>query len=116
MAANGVDNVVTARLSAEELADALDGGREYTRLKDIDLSSYDLSTILVDPPRAGMGEDVSKFCTRFERIIYISCNPETLARDCEILRETHEIKRFAVFDQFPYTPHLESGALLVRKA
>lgn len=116
MAVNGVDNVVTARLSAEELADALDGGREYTRLKDIDLSSYDLSTILVDPPRAGMGEDVSKFCTRFERIIYISCNPETLAQDCKILRETHDIKRFAVFDQFPYTPHLESGALLVRKA
>ena len=116
MAANGIDNVVTARLSAEELCDALDGGREYTRLKDIDLTTYDLSTVLVDPPRAGMGDEVSKFCARFDRIIYISCNPETLARDCKILGETHEIKRFAVFDQFPYTPHLESGALLVKRA
>ena len=115
MAANGVDNVVTARLSAEELCDALDGGREYTRLKDVDLASYDLSTILVDPPRAGMGDEVSAFCSRFDRIVYVSCNPETLARDCKILRQTHEIKRFAVFDQFPYTPHVESGALFVKK-
>ncbi len=115
MAANSVDNVVTARLSAEELCDALDGGREYTRLKDVDLDSYDLSTILVDPPRAGMGDEVSAFCSRFDRIVYVSCNPETLARDCKILRQTHDIKRFAVFDQFPYTPHVESGALFVKK-
>ena len=115
MRENGIENCVIARLSAEELCDALDGGREYTRLKDIDLTSYDLQTILVDPPRAGMGESVSKFCTRFDRIVYISCNPETLARDCETLCQTHDIKRFAVFDQFPYTPHLESGALLVKK-
>ena len=115
MRTNGIENCVIARLSAEELCDALDGGREYTRLKDIDLRSYDLQTILVDPPRAGMGESVSKFCTRFDRIVYISCNPETLARDCETLCRTHDVKRFAVFDQFPYTPHVESGALLVKK-
>ncbi|CAL52910.1 tRNA (uracil(54)-C(5))-methyltransferase,TrmA,proteobacteria [Ostreococcus tauri] len=115
MAANGVDNLVIARLSAEELSDALNGGREYTRLKDINLASYDLSTILVDPPRAGMGDEVSTFCAQFERIIYISCNPETLARDCRVLSKTHDVKRFAVFDQFPYTPHLESGVLLKKR-
>ena len=115
MAANGVDNIVIARLSAEELCDALDGGREYQRLKEIDLSTYDFSTILVDPPRAGMGDEVSKFCARFDRIVYISCNPETLASDCRILSETHDVKRFCVFDQFPYTPHLEAGCLLVKR-
>ena len=89
--------------------------RVHARLKDVDLASYDLSTILVDPPRAGMGDEVSAFCSRFDRIVYVSCNPETLARDCKILRQTHDIKRFAVFDQFPYTPHVESGALFVKK-
>jgi len=116
MRANGVDNIVVARLSAEELSDALDGGRAYKRLKEVDLSTYDMRTILVDPPRAGMGERVSTFCSRFDRVVYISCNPETMARDCEILCQTHDIKRFAVFDQFPYTPHLETGVLLVKKS
>ena len=49
------------------------------------------------------------------QVVYISCNPETLARDLTQLRETHRVHRFATFDQFPYTDHLESGAFLVRK-
>jgi tRNA (uracil-5-)-methyltransferase len=49
------------------------------------------------------------------QVVYISCNPETLARDLTQLRQTHHVHRFATFDQFPYTDHLESGAFLVRK-
>jgi tRNA (uracil-5-)-methyltransferase len=59
--------------------------------------------------------EVSQFVSRFARIIYISCNPATLADDVALLSATHRVARFAVFDQFPYTPHLECGALLVAK-
>ena len=45
----------------------------------------------------------------------MSCNPETLRSNLDILCQTHTVARFAVFDQFPYTGHLECGALLVAK-
>jgi len=91
---------------------AVERKREFRRLKDIDLQSYDFSTIFVDPPRAGLDEGTRKLASRFENIIYISCNPSTLIRDIEALRKSHKIKDLAFFDQFPYTPHLESGVVL----
>ena len=115
IAANGADNVDVVRLSSEELTLALDQGKRYERLGDVDVHAYDLRTVLVDPPRAGMGPEVSAFVSRFPRVVYISCSPETLAADVRTLSDTHEVKRFASFDQFPYTPHLECGALLISK-
>ena len=114
---NGIKNTHVVRLSAEEVVQAIDGERVFTRLKDtqLDLITLNIKTVLVDPPRAGCGPEVSKMLQRFENIVYISCNVETLAEDMLILSETHDMKRFAVFDQFPYTPHLECGAYLVKK-
>ena len=112
---NGADNITVVRLSSEELTLALDQGKYFSRLDGVDLDEFDLKTVLVDPPRAGMGEEVSKFVSRFPRIVYISCNPATLAEDVRTLESTHRVARFAVFDQFPYTPHLECGALLVAR-
>jgi len=114
---NGIKNTHVVRLSAEEVVQAIDGERVFTRLKDtqLDLTTLNIKTVLVDPPRAGCGPEVSKMLQRFENIVYISCNVETLAEDMLILSETHDMKRFAVFDQFPYTPHLECGAYLVKK-
>ena len=51
----------------------------------------------------------------FDRILYISCNPDTLKENLTILGETHKIERFALFDQFPYTHHMECGMLLINK-
>lgn len=113
--ANGAGNITVARLSSEELTLVMDQGKHYTRLDGVDLDAFDLKTVLVDPPRAGMGPEVSTFVSRFPRIIYISCNPATLADDVRTLEATHRVARFAVFDQFPYTPHLECGALLLAK-
>ncbi len=48
--------------------------------------------------------------------LYISCNPETLKRDLDILTQTHEIQNFALFDQFAYSNHIESGVILTKKA
>lgn len=113
--ANGVTNLDIVRLSSEEFTQAIDKVRPFRRLKDIDLDSYDFSTVLVDPPRAGLDNDTCAMVARFPRILYISCNPETQLENLRELSKTHRVERFALFDQFPYTDHTESGLLLVRK-
>ena len=113
--ANGVDNVVMVRMASEEISDALAGGREYRRMKDVDLASYRFSTLFVDPPRAGLDEATLALAERFDHILYISCNPQTLRANLAVLTRTHRIAAAAAFDQFPYTHHLETGVFLVRR-
>ena len=115
--ANNIDNVQIIRMSAEDFTDAMEGKREFRRLKDnnIDLASYNCNTIFVDPPRSGMDEGTCKMVQGYERIMYISCNPETLKDNLDILAQTHNITRFALFDQFPFTHHMEVGVFLERK-
>lgn len=115
MAKNEVENIAFVRMSVEEFVAALDGVREFRRMKEIDIESYNIESIFVDPPRSGMDEQSARFCTRYENILYISCNPETLARDLEILTQTHEVSDMALFDQFPYTHHVEMGVKLTKK-
>lgn len=111
---NGINNVELVRLSSEELTQALTKVRPFRRLAAIDLDSYRFSTVFVDPPRAGLDADTVKLISGFDNILYISCNPQTLKNNLEVLTRTHRIQRFAVFDQFPYTPHLECGVSLSR--
>ena len=113
-AANQINNIEVVRLSAEELTQALNKQRPFRRLAHIDMDSYDFSTVLVDPPRAGLDADTEKLVCRFDRILYISCNPNTLAQNLAQITKTHHIEAVAVFDQFPWTAHLESGVLLSR--
>lgn len=115
MGLNGVENIEFVRLSAEEFTQALDGVREFRRLEGLKVSDYHLKTLFVDPPRAGLGEEPCSFAARFDHLLYISCNPETLFRDLEILSRTHVIEAMAAFDQFPYTHHLEMGVKLTKK-
>jgi tRNA (uracil-5-)-methyltransferase len=115
-AANQVDNVKVIRMSSEEFTQALNKQRPFRRLADIDLDSYNFSTIFVDPPRAGLDSETEKLVSRFDNILYISCNPETLASNLSQITQTHRIESVAVFDQFPWTEHLESGVLLRRKS
>jgi len=112
---NDISNISFVRLSSQELTQALNGVREFRRLSHISLDEYDFSTVLVDPPRAGLDEDTIELISNIEHIIYISCNPQTLARDLETLSQTHYIKEAAIFDQFPHTNHIESGVFLVKK-
>ncbi|WP_318458112.1 tRNA (uridine(54)-C5)-methyltransferase TrmA [Photobacterium leiognathi] len=117
IAVNNIDNVQIIRMSAEDFTDAMEGKREFRRLKEqnVDLQSYNCNTIFVDPPRSGMDEGTCRMVQGYDRIMYISCNPETLKENLDILGETHRITRFALFDQFPYTHHMEAGVLLERK-
>ena len=111
---NQIENIQVARLSAEEFTQAYNGEREFRRLQEanIDLASYDFDTVFVDPPRAGIDDATLKLLQRFKRIIYISCNPDTLHDNLKTLCQSHKVTQFALFDQFPYTHHVESAVLL----
>lgn len=118
IAMNNVTNLKIIRLSAEEFTEALNKKREFNRLKNnnVNLDDYSCRAVLVDPPRAGLDPDTIDLLKRYEIIIYISCNPVTLMDNLKSLTETHDITRFAFFDQFPYTEeHIESGVILTRK-
>lgn len=112
---NGASNIKFVRISSEELMQAINKEREFFRLREIRLMDYDFSHILVDPPRAGCDLSVLNFIKNYPNIIYISCNPETLKRDLGVLCKTHEIVKFAIFDQFAHTNHIESGVYLKAK-
>lgn len=113
---NGVCNAQFVRLSADELMSAFARRREFERLKGIDIFSYDFSHVLIDPPRAGLEPSVLGFIKNFRNLIYISCNPQTLFENLRSLCATHEVHRFAIFDQFAHTSHIECGVLLRRRS
>jgi len=114
-ALNSVSNVDVVRMSSEEFTQAFNGEREFRRMRGIDLGEFKLNTIFVDPPRAGLDDGTRALCRQFDSIIYISCSPDTLERDLGELADEFAIEKMAFFDQFPYTPHAECGALLRRK-
>ena len=113
---NQLNNVKIVRLAAEEFTQAMKGERTFSRLEGIDLSTYNFTTVLVDPPRAGLDEDSLRMIQDYDNIVYISCNPETLAQNLKLLSETHDVAQSALFDQFPFTHHIEAGVLLTRKS
>lgn len=115
IAQNGINNIQIARMSSEEFSQALDGVREFNRLRHVNLAEYQFSTIFVDPPRAGLDPHTTSVTQRFDNIIYISCNPVTLRENLRTITQTHEITAFALFDQFPYTHHAECGVILRKK-
>ena len=70
--------------------------------------------IIVDPPRAGMHPDMAQYLPKLkaEKIIYVSCNPTTQARDAKILCEKgYKLKNSVMVDMFPHTPHIENIVL-----
>jgi tRNA (uracil-5-)-methyltransferase len=114
--ANGIGTAVLARMASDEVSAALARTRVFRRLKDIDLDAWRFSTLFVDPPRAGLEAATLELARGFTNVLYISCNPATLRENVAALASTHRIAAAAVFDQFPYTDHLESGLLLARGA
>ena len=99
---NGMDN---ARFI---LADASKGMDEYLKDKDV---------LIVDPPRKGLSESLirSIINSDVERMVYVSCNPVTLARDLKLLNEAFDLDEIVPFDMFGYTVHVECVTCLERK-
>ncbi len=74
--------------------------------------------IITDPPRAGMHEDVIHIILAAlpEKIVYVSCNPATQARDLSLMSEGYEIVKIQPVDMFPHTHHVENVVLLIRRS
>lgn len=108
---NNIENIAFVRLSSHEIAQAFNGEREFRRLAEINLQNYTFNTVFVDPPRAGLDLETINLIKQFDRILYISCNPNTLKVNIDQLNE-HKISAMALFDQFPYTEHIECGVVL----
>ena len=73
--------------------------------------------IITDPPRAGMHEDVVETILHAQpkRIVYVSCNPATQARDLQLLSDSYNILKSRAVDMFPHTQHVENVVLLERR-
>jgi 23S rRNA (uracil1939-C5)-methyltransferase len=73
--------------------------------------------IITDPPRAGMHEDVVKAIVeaRPSRVVYVSCNPATQARDLNMMSEFYSVEKVQPVDMFPHTHHVENVVLLKQK-
>ncbi len=73
--------------------------------------------IITDPPRAGMHPDVVKTILNAapERIVYVSCNPATQARDLQLMDEQYKVAEVQPVDMFPHTPHVENVVLLTKR-
>ena len=91
-------------------------------MKDILTDEFILShgrpdVIITDPPRAGMHPDVVKTILRAapQRIVYVSCNPATQARDLQALDEAYKVEAVQPVDMFPHTPHVENVVLLTSR-
>ena len=84
-------------------------------MKDIDLEQFKIDSIFLDPPREGLDSSTLENIVGINNIIYISCGFDSFKRDLQALKSTHDISKLAMFDQFPYTEHIESGAILRKK-
>ena len=98
---NNLDNVFVKEGDVGKIIAAKDG--------------YD--AIIVDPPRSGLDKRTRKVLLEMKcpKVIYISCNPITLARDLNELKEEYEVVDIALFDMFPNTYHVETVCLLLKK-
>jgi 23S rRNA (uracil1939-C5)-methyltransferase len=70
--------------------------------------------VLLDPPRAGASACMAELVKRkAKRMVYVSCDPATLARDLKTLADDFNIERITILDMFPHTHHIETMVLLV---
>ena len=73
--------------------------------------------IITDPPRAGMHPDVVRVILNAapQRIVYVSCNPATQARDLQLMDAAYKVAAVQPVDMFPHTPHVENVVLLEKR-
>ena len=106
---SGLNGITNALFFAGDMKDLLNEAfiEEYGR-PDV---------IITDPPRAGMHDDVIRTILFAEplRIVYVSCNPATQARDLNALDSRYEVKKVQPIDMFPHTHHVENVVLLGKK-
>ena len=102
-AANGIGNCEFI------CADAAEGLRQLASEEKID-------TLLLDPPRSGLDDNMVRTILKVlpSKIIYVSCNPATLAKNLKELKKEYRLVTVIPYDMFPNTPHIESVSVLIR--
>jgi 23S rRNA (uracil1939-C5)-methyltransferase len=133
--ANYIADAVMRVVGIESVAAAVDDARENSKVNGISNTVFHAGEaeklmtpdfvrengvpgiVITDPPRAGMHERVVKALlnVRPKKIVYVSCNPATQARDVALLAEQYSIGKCQPVDMFPHTQHVENVALLTRK-
>ncbi len=103
-----------AKLNNIENSEFFVGDVEKTLPEFIKQRNIIPDVVFVDPPRKGCDKTALETLIQIKpkRIVYVSCNPATLARDLKILEEIYELKEVSICDMFPFTHHVESIALL----
>lgn len=112
----------TATASANVLHKELGLDNRITNINDdakhyVENASFDNMLLLLDPPRRGCDKEILEKVKskNIEKIVYISCNPQTLARDISLLSDEYSIEYIQPYDMFPQTCHVETIVLLQRK-
>jgi 23S rRNA (uracil1939-C5)-methyltransferase len=106
---SSLNNILNTEFFAGDIKDLLN--RDF-------LSTHGKPDVVItDPPRAGMHEDVTRMLLEAEpsRIVYVSCNAATQARDLQILNEKYKLMEVQPVDMFPHTTHVENIVSLSRK-
>ncbi|MDU0894840.1 MAG: methyltransferase domain-containing protein, partial [Anaerococcus sp.] len=124
------DNIVGVEINKNAIKDAKEnakrnGLKDYKFIaknaKFIDskfIKENKIDAVTVDPPRAGLDKEVIKTIVNagIDKIVYISCNPQTLGRDIKrFMDRGYELKKLKAVDMFPQTMHVESIVLLIRE-
>ena len=101
-----INNISNTKFYAGDMKDVLNADFIATHGKP--------DVVITDPPRAGMHADVVKRLLEMEspKIVYVSCNAATQARDIALLKEKYEVSRIKPVDMFPHTQHVENVVLL----
>ncbi len=127
-----VKSVIGFEISEDSIKDAMENAKlnniENVQFRCADLNSKNIGkefinipqcdVILVDPPRAGLHKNLIETLLDIapRKMVYVSCNPATQARDCGLLSEKYQISKILPVDMFPHTYHIESIALLNKKS
>ena len=120
-------------IGIESIQDAVDNANENAKINDANNVSFicedagsalsrivkekRVDALVVDPPRSGL-DDVMKetiLVSKIKTVIYVSCNPATLAKDLKVLQKEYSILKIQPFDMFSQTPHVETAVLLQKK-
>lgn len=130
IASQKVKEVIGVELNNDAIKDAIQNAKNNqisnarfycadasTFMNDFTLNNKTIDVVFIDPPRKGCDESLLKSLLKLKpnKIIYISCDPSTLARDLSFLKNDYQINKLQPVDMFPQTNHVESVVLLVRK-
>lgn len=119
----GIESIEDAVINAQENAKKNnignvrficgDAGEELIQISE----KKKIDTLIVDPPRSGLDQTMKEAIinAKVRTIIYVSCNPSTLAKDLGVLKDQYAIKKVQPVDMFSQTPHVETVVLMSRK-